>query len=68
MQFLDTRQLEQESKQMKRIMDGRKKISKTQFKDIFVEVENDFFPYVYQKAERVFIHTLADSFLKDGKF
>lgn len=53
---------------MKRIMDGRKKISKTQFKDIFVEVENDFFPYVYQKAERVFIHTLADSFLKDGKF
>ncbi|KAI6182116.1 hypothetical protein M3Y97_00345600 [Aphelenchoides bicaudatus] len=49
----DTRQLEKESKEMQRIMD---------------EVENDFFPYVYQKAERVFIHTLADSFLKDALF
>jgi CRISPR/Cas system CSM-associated protein Csm3 (group 7 of RAMP superfamily) len=48
----DTRQLEQTNKKMKIIID---------------EVEREFFPYVYQKAERVFVHSLADSFLKDGK-
>lgn len=32
-----------------------------------LEVEQDFFPYIYKKAEKVFVHTLADSFLKDGK-
>ncbi|KAI1701028.1 hypothetical protein Ddc_17833 [Ditylenchus destructor] len=32
------------------------------------EVKNDFFPYVYKKAERIFVHKMADSFLQDALF
>ncbi|KAI6219187.1 hypothetical protein M3Y99_01668900 [Aphelenchoides fujianensis] len=49
----DTRQLQKESEQMQKVIE---------------EVERDFFPYVYQQAERVFVHQLADSYLKDALF
>ncbi|KAI6208483.1 hypothetical protein M3Y96_00120100 [Aphelenchoides besseyi] len=49
----DTRQLEKDGDQFQRAIE---------------EIERDFFPYVYQQAERVFVHRLADSFLKDALF
>lgn len=29
-------------------------------------MERDFFPYIYARAERMFMHKLVDSYLKDG--
>lgn len=49
---MDTRQLEAENQKLERTMQ---------------EIKRDFFPYVYQKAERVFVHQLTSSYLKDGK-
>ncbi|CAD5206077.1 unnamed protein product [Bursaphelenchus okinawaensis] len=49
----DTRQLEVESLKMKRTVE---------------EVKKDFFPYVYQKAEQVYVHQLTSSYLKDALF
>uniref|UniRef100_A0A914DQB2 Uncharacterized protein n=1 Tax=Acrobeloides nanus TaxID=290746 RepID=A0A914DQB2_9BILA len=32
------------------------------------EVEKDFFPYIYARAEKIFIHRLTDSYLRDALF
>uniref|UniRef100_A0A7E4ZTF2 Uncharacterized protein n=1 Tax=Panagrellus redivivus TaxID=6233 RepID=A0A7E4ZTF2_PANRE len=49
----DTRQLEQYKKDLQMAT---------------LEIERDFFPYVYAKAEQIFVHKLADSYLRDALF
>uniref|UniRef100_A0AC35F632 Uncharacterized protein n=1 Tax=Panagrolaimus sp. PS1159 TaxID=55785 RepID=A0AC35F632_9BILA len=49
----DTRQLEKHQAQLKAAT---------------LEIQRDFFPYVYAKAEKIFVHKLADSYLHDALF
>ncbi|KAE9551227.1 hypothetical protein FO519_005560 [Halicephalobus sp. NKZ332] len=49
----DTRQLEKHQAELR-------KVTK--------EIQQDFFPYVYAKAEQIFVHKLADSYLRDALF
>ncbi|CAD5208547.1 unnamed protein product [Bursaphelenchus xylophilus] len=49
----DTRQLQADSMKLQRTVE---------------EVRKDFFPFVYQQAEQVFVHQLTSSYLKDALF